>query len=425
MGSRPLVGTEVPIIGSDSVKWLEVSLPSTSPPSSAATAADSHTLPPPSLLSPQTVDAASCSIVGDPPTYLIWFSKIQKDGKQNVVPQDGGPNCWSYVKLVEESDYHPLMCYRRIHKDQPNALEIQELYGYKEFPEIGLRIIFPDALCPFALICKDETNCASGNQYLLYTLTVSGVAYLIRLKSIYNYASCSVFPPNEITEFNIQNYPHYGAITAVAGTAGCLVIGRNDGSVSCIQLGILEPSAPGFVHELRDDAGFGRLWSLMSRPMLPLVPKYNVVTALEPHSCSNHDPSFRPFSGSFFWTFRELLFTTPGALQYLCGVILFEETLYQKTAAGTPFVEVLKEGGVVPGIKVDKGVVELAGTNGETTTQGLDGLGQRCAKYYEAGARFAKWRAVLKIGPTEPSPLAIMENANGLARNATFLIVPA
>ncbi|KAI8023992.1 Nuclear pore complex protein NUP160 [Camellia lanceoleosa] len=231
MGSRSLVGTEVPIIGSDSVKWLEISLPSTSQPSSAATAADSHTLPPPSLLSPPTEDAASCSVVGDPPTYLIW----------------------------------------RIHKDQPNALEIQELYGYKEFPEIGLRIIFPDALCPFALICKDETNFASGNQYLLYTLTVSGVAYLIRLKSIYNYASCSVFPPNEITEFNIQNYPHNGAITAVAGTAGCLVIGRNDGSVSCIQLGILEPSAPGFVHELRDDAGFGRLWSLMSRRTIGAV----------------------------------------------------------------------------------------------------------------------------------------------------------
>ncbi|KAL2933626.1 Fructose-bisphosphate aldolase cytoplasmic isozyme [Bienertia sinuspersici] len=115
---------------------------------------------------------------------------------------------------------------------------------------------------------------------------------------------------------------------------------------------------------------------------------------------------------------RELLFTTPGALQYLSGVILFEETLYQKTASGKPFVDVMKEGGVLPGIKVDKGTVELAGTNGETTTQGLDGLGARCAKYYEAGARFAKWRAVLKIGPTEPSPLAILENANGLARYA-------
>ncbi|KAJ7981125.1 Fructose-bisphosphate aldolase [Quillaja saponaria] len=115
---------------------------------------------------------------------------------------------------------------------------------------------------------------------------------------------------------------------------------------------------------------------------------------------------------------RELLFCTPGALQYLSGVILFEETLYQKTADGKPFVEVLKEGGVLPGIKVDKGTVELAGTSGETTTQGLDGLAQRCQKYYEGGARFAKWRAVLKIGPNEPSQLAINENANGLARYA-------
>ncbi|KAL8141336.1 hypothetical protein V2J09_007357 [Rumex salicifolius] len=115
---------------------------------------------------------------------------------------------------------------------------------------------------------------------------------------------------------------------------------------------------------------------------------------------------------------RELLFTTPGALDCLSGVILFEETLYQKTASGKPFVDVMKEGGVLPGIKVDKGTVELAGTNGETTTQGLDGLGQRCQQYYKAGARFAKWRSVLKIGPTEPSQLSINENANGLARYA-------
>ncbi|KAL2317537.1 hypothetical protein Fmac_031413 [Flemingia macrophylla] len=117
---------------------------------------------------------------------------------------------------------------------------------------------------------------------------------------------------------------------------------------------------------------------------------------------------------------RELLFTAPGALQYLSGVILFEETLYQSTAAGKLFVDVLNEAGVLPGIKVDKGTVELAGTNGETTTQGLDGLGERCAKYYKAGARFAKWRAVLKIGPNEPSELAIHENAYGLARYAVI-----
>ncbi|VVB02296.1 unnamed protein product [Arabis nemorensis] len=117
---------------------------------------------------------------------------------------------------------------------------------------------------------------------------------------------------------------------------------------------------------------------------------------------------------------RELLFTAPGALPCLSGVILFEETLYQKSSNGTPFVDILKEGGVLPGIKVDKGTVELAGTNGETTTQGLDGLGDRCKKYYEAGARFAKWRAVLKIGQNEPSELAIHENAYGLARYAVI-----
>ncbi|KAJ6894877.1 hypothetical protein NC652_028579 [Populus alba x Populus x berolinensis] len=115
---------------------------------------------------------------------------------------------------------------------------------------------------------------------------------------------------------------------------------------------------------------------------------------------------------------RELLFTYGKALPYLSGVILFEETLYQKTSDGKPFVEVLQQNNVIPGIKVDKGVVELAGTNGETTTQGFDSLGARCQQYYKAGARFAKWRAVLKIGPTEPSELSIQQNAQGLARYA-------
>ncbi|KNA03849.1 hypothetical protein SOVF_205230 [Spinacia oleracea] len=117
-------------------------------------------------------------------------------------------------------------------------------------------------------------------------------------------------------------------------------------------------------------------------------------------------------------TLRELLFTSPGVLTLLSGVILFEETLYQKTSEGKLFAELLQENGVVPGIKVDKGVVDLAGTNGETTTQGFDNLGARCQEYYKAGARFAKWRAVLKIGPTEPSELSIQQNAQGLARYA-------
>lgn len=115
---------------------------------------------------------------------------------------------------------------------------------------------------------------------------------------------------------------------------------------------------------------------------------------------------------------RELLFTSPKALAHLSGVILFEETLYQKTSDGKPFVEVLQENSVIPGIKVDKGTVDIAGTNGETTTQGFDSLGTRCQQYYKAGARFAKWRAVLKIGPNEPSELSIQQNAQGLARYA-------
>ncbi|XP_024368386.1 fructose-bisphosphate aldolase, cytoplasmic isozyme 1 isoform X2 [Physcomitrium patens] len=115
---------------------------------------------------------------------------------------------------------------------------------------------------------------------------------------------------------------------------------------------------------------------------------------------------------------REMLFTAPGIHQFLSGVIMYEETLYQKTLAGKPFVKLLEEMGVMTGIKVDTGVVPLAGTNGETTTQGHDGLGARCKKYYEAGARFAKWRAVLKIGHTEPSELGIQQNAQGLARYA-------
>lgn len=117
---------------------------------------------------------------------------------------------------------------------------------------------------------------------------------------------------------------------------------------------------------------------------------------------------------------RELLFRTPDADKHISGVILFEETLYQNAEDGTPFVKLLQERGMIPGIKVDAGVVPLPGTDGETETQGLDNLGKRCAKYYAQGARFAKWRAVLKIGPNEPSPLSIHANAYGLARYAAI-----
>jgi len=120
--------------------------------------------------------------------------------------------------------------------------------------------------------------------------------------------------------------------------------------------------------------------------------------------------------------YRELLFTTPDFGKYCSGVILYEETLYQKASDGTPFVELLKKQGVIPGIKVDKGLVPISGTDDESATQGLDGLGARCAEYYKAGARFAKWRGALKIDIKKgcPSELAIIENAHGLARYASI-----
>ncbi|KAJ3105769.1 hypothetical protein HDU97_007589 [Phlyctochytrium planicorne] len=119
--------------------------------------------------------------------------------------------------------------------------------------------------------------------------------------------------------------------------------------------------------------------------------------------------------------YRELLFTTGGELSsYIGGVILYEETLFQKTADGKPFADLLRERGILVGIKVDMGTVNLPGTDGETTTQGLDGMAARCNKYYKAGARFAKWRCVLKIGKNQPSILSMVENANVLARYAAI-----
>lgn len=118
--------------------------------------------------------------------------------------------------------------------------------------------------------------------------------------------------------------------------------------------------------------------------------------------------------------YRELLFTAPGIEEYISGVILFEETLGQSTAKGTAFPELLKERGIIPGIKVDKGLAIVPGTREETATQGLDGLGERLAGYSAMGAEFAKWRAVIHIGSHRPTRLAVDVNAHGLARYAAL-----
>lgn len=118
-------------------------------------------------------------------------------------------------------------------------------------------------------------------------------------------------------------------------------------------------------------------------------------------------------------SYRELLVTAPGLGEYISGAILFEETLYQSASTGKTMVEELNAQGIVAGIKVDKGLVPLANSNGESWCQGLDGLAERCAEYYKAGARFAKWRSVVSI-PQGPSIIAQRDCAYGLARYAAI-----
>ncbi len=118
--------------------------------------------------------------------------------------------------------------------------------------------------------------------------------------------------------------------------------------------------------------------------------------------------------------YRELLFTAPGAQDYISGVIMYDETLRQKTEDGVPFPAYLSQHGMLPGIKVDMGAKPLAGFPGETITEGLDGLRERLAEYYKLGAKFAKWRAVIDIGSEIPSRYAIDANAEALARYATL-----
>ncbi|KAL8541895.1 hypothetical protein ACS0TY_002951 [Phlomoides rotata] len=210
-----MAGMEVPLLSTDSIDWRQLSVPSYS--SSTSTANNSnHSL---------SKDFASCCGVGNPPSYFIWKTR----------------------------------------KARSNVLEILELGSCKEISRIGLQLTFPDALFPFAFIYKDESKSTSGDLLLLYTLTVSGVAYLIRLRDNFDYGTSSLVPSNEILGYNTQSHPHYGAITTVAASEGCLSIGRSDGSIGCFQLGTLDPSSSGFVYELRDDVGFGRLWGILSR----------------------------------------------------------------------------------------------------------------------------------------------------------------
>ena len=118
--------------------------------------------------------------------------------------------------------------------------------------------------------------------------------------------------------------------------------------------------------------------------------------------------------------YRDLLFSAKGIGQYIGGAILYDETLRQKSADGTPFPQLLEKQGVVPGIKVDTGAKDMALCPGETVTEGLDNLAKRCAEYVKLGAKFAKWRAVITIGEGIPSAACVTANAHALARYAAI-----
>lgn len=118
--------------------------------------------------------------------------------------------------------------------------------------------------------------------------------------------------------------------------------------------------------------------------------------------------------------YREMIVTTPQLGECISGAILFDETIRQQTKDGTPFLKVLSDAGIIPGIKVDTGAKEMAGHPGEKITEGLDGLRERLAEYSQMGARFAKWRAVIAIGDGLPSRSGLEANAHALARYAAL-----
>ncbi len=127
-----------------------------------------------------------------------------------------------------------------------------------------------------------------------------------------------------------------------------------------------------------------------------------------------------PQTEEFRFAYRELIAQTPGLSESISGAILYDETIRQQTSDGTPLVSVLMNSGIIPGIKVDAGAKALAGHPGEKVTEGLDGLRDRLTEYAQLGARFAKWRAVITIGPGLPTPGCYAANAHALARYAAL-----
>ncbi|KAG8069728.1 hypothetical protein GUJ93_ZPchr0006g46450 [Zizania palustris] len=217
--ARSIAGTEVPIPDSDKMRWIDLTVPSPPPPSPEGTS------DPFVLLPPRAASGFHVISSGDSQSYLAW----------------------------------------RFHEEHQNMLEVIEFCASKEFASSGLRLVFQEALCPFSFLCACEGGRRGTPVYLLYLLTVSGVAFLCHLRSPFSYTSGSILPQEDIVEFNLQTQIQSAKVTAVTAKSGCLVIGRQDGSICCYSLGKLALNSPGFSNELRDDSGIGRLWTLVSR----------------------------------------------------------------------------------------------------------------------------------------------------------------
>lgn len=163
--------------------------------------------------------------------------------------------------------------------------------------------------------------------------------------------------------------------------------------------------------------------SLLSRTAAAMVAKGKGILAAD-ESSGTCESRFKavgvPCTEENRRAYRGLLFTTPGIEQFISGVILYDETIRQKTNDGVPFADYLTGKGIIPGIKVDTGAKPLALCPGEKVTEGLDGLRERLAEYFRLGARFAKWRAVITIGEGIPTHTCLYANAHALARYAAL-----
>jgi len=150
----------------------------------------------------------------------------------------------NYFARHLSSSVYTITTHRRIHEEHPNVLEVIELGASKEFPSSGLRLIFQEAICPFAFLCEGEVRRQGELVYRLYVLTVSGVVLLCHLRSPFSYLSGSVLHLDDIVEFSLQIHAQSAKVTAVTAKPGCIVIGRQDGSICSYSLGKLAPNTP-------------------------------------------------------------------------------------------------------------------------------------------------------------------------------------